>query len=291
MPKTMKKGFDEALTYDKLMKAHLKCQKGKRNRGNIIRFNLKKEEYIKWLYEALKNKTYKHRSYTTFYVTEPKNRKIEAAVYSDRIVHRWCYDNFLEPLFVPQFIPTTYACLKGRGMHKAALDVQKAMRKCKKQWGEYYVLKMDISKYFASIDKEILLNIVKRKIQDEDLIWLIKEVIYSQRTENGIPIGNLTSQLFANLYYNEADQYIKHTLKVRYYYRYMDDSVILMKDKEEIKEVYKKIEQFINEKLNLEFNKKTNIFKGKQGINFCGYLIKEDLIKLRQKGKKKLKKK
>ena len=86
--------------------------------------------------------------------------------------------------------------------------------------------------------------------------------------------GNLTSQLFANLYYNEADQYIKHNLKVRYYFRYMDDSVILMKDKEELKEIYKEIKEFIENNLKLEFNKKTNIFKAKQGINFCGYVIK-----------------
>lgn len=103
--------------------------------------------------------------------------------------------------------------------------------------------------------------------------------------------GNLTSQLFANLYYNEADQYIKHELKVKYYFRYMDDSIILMKDKEEIKIVYMKIKQFIDEKLKLEFNKKTNILKSKQGINFCGYFIKENSIRLRQKGKKKLKRK
>ena len=103
--------------------------------------------------------------------------------------------------------------------------------------------------------------------------------------------GNLTSQLFANLYYNEADQYIKHNIKVRYYFRYMDDSVILMKDKEELKEIYKEIKEFIENNLKLEFNKKTNIFKAKQGINFCGYVIKENNIKLRQKGKKKLKRK
>lgn len=103
--------------------------------------------------------------------------------------------------------------------------------------------------------------------------------------------GNLTSQLFANLYYNEADQFIKHKLKVKYYFRYMDDSIILMKDKQELKRVYSELEKFISENLKLQFNKKTNIFKSKQGVNFCGYYIKENRLKLRQKGKKKLKKK
>lgn len=188
MPKTMKNKFNDALTYDKLMEAHLKCQKGKKSRENVIKFNMKKEEYIQWLYEQIKNRTYKHRKYTIFYVSEPKKRKIEAARYLDRVVHRWCYDNFLEPLFVPIFIQNSYACIKGRGMHAVALDVQKAMRRCKRKWGDYYVLKMDISKYFASINKDILLSIIKRKVHDKDILWLISQVMYSQREESGIPI-------------------------------------------------------------------------------------------------------
>ena len=291
MPKTIRNKFQEALTYEKLMQAHLKCQSDKTCRKNVIRFNLKKEEYIDWLYERIKNKTYCHGGYTSFYVTEPKLRKIEASSYIDRIVHRWCFDNFLENTFVPQFIPTSYACIKEKGMHRAALDVQKGMRECKKKYGEYYILKMDISKYFSNIDKEILLNILKRKIKDKDIVWILEKIIYSQDTKKGIPIGNLTSQMFANIYYNEADQYIKNKLKVRYYYRYMDDSIILIHTKEEIKEVKQKLENYIKNELKLEFNKKTNIFKNKQGVNFCGYKINEYRLKLRDKGKKKIKKK
>lgn len=188
MPKTLRKKYEEALSYEKLMQSHLKCQKGKRRRVNVIKFNLKKEDYIQWLYNALKNRTYTHGKYTTFYVSEPKIRKIEAARYLDRVVHRWCFDNFLEPVFLPEFIQTSYACIKNKGMHKATLDVQKAMRSCKKNWGEYYVLKMDISKYFYSINKDILLSIVERKIKDKDIIWLLKQIIYSDREESGIPI-------------------------------------------------------------------------------------------------------
>ncbi len=291
MPKTIRNKFQEALTYEKLMQAHLKCQEGKISRKNVIRFNLKKEEYIDWLYEKLKSKTYSHGEYTSFYVTEPKVRKVEASSYIDRIVHRWCFDNFLENTFVPQFIPTSYACLKGKGMHKAALDVQKGMKECKKKYGEYYILKMDIAKYFSNIDKKILNKILKRKIKDKDIMWILEKILYSHKQEKGIPIGNLTSQMFANIYYNEADQYIKHKLKVRYYYRYMDDSIILMHSKEEIKEVKQKIEDYIKNELKLEFNRKTNIFKSKQGVNFCGYKINEYRLKLRDRGKRKLKKK
>ena len=162
MPKTIRNLYDKKLTYDNLMKAHYKSRTGKGYRKEIILFNLKQEEYIMWLLEKLQTKTYKHGGYSTFYVTEPKVRKIEKSRYIDRIVHRWLVDNFLEPSFVPQFINTSYACLKKRGMHKACLDVQKAMRHCKTIWGEYYILKMDISKYFENINKEILFNIIKR---------------------------------------------------------------------------------------------------------------------------------
>lgn len=290
MPKTVRNQFNKFLTYEKLMEAHIRCEKGKKNRPNVIKFNLKKEEYIQWLYEQLKTKKYQHGKYVTFYVREPKKRKIEAARYIDRIVHRWLNDNFLEPAFLPQMIDTSYACIKGRGMHKASQDVQKAMRECKKKYGNYYILKMDVEKYFQSIDKDILISIIKRKIKDEDILWIITQTIYNGRKDSGIPIGNLTSQLFANLYYNEVDQFIKHKLKVRYYFRYMDDSVILMKDKEDIKEVKIEIERFINEKLKLKFNSKTNIFKSNQGVNFCGYKINEYRLKLRDSGKRKVKK-
>ena len=105
------------------------------------------------------------------------------------IVHRWLVDNFLEPYFVPTFISTSYACLKGKGMHKACLDVQNAMKHCKRIWGSYYILKMDVTKYFENINKKILLNILERKIKDKDLMWLIKEILYSQKKDVGLEIG------------------------------------------------------------------------------------------------------
>ena len=169
MPKTIRNKYYKKLSYEKLMEAHIKSRKGKSIRKETILFNLKQEEYIMWLYEQLKNKTYKHGGYTEFYVTEPKLRKIEKSRYIDRIVHRWVVDNFLEPAFVPQFIPTSYACLKEKGMHRAALYVQNTMKHCKRIWGEYYILKMDINKYFDNINKNILLKILKRKIKDEKL--------------------------------------------------------------------------------------------------------------------------
>ncbi len=291
MPKTIRNQYDKNLSYDKLMEAHRKSRKGKGYRKEIIEFNLKQEEYIIWLYEALKNKTYKHGGYTEFYVTEPKVRKIEKSRYIDRIVHRWVVDNFLAPSFVPQFIPTSYACLKGKGMHRAAIYVQDTMKHCKRIWQEYYILKMDIAKYFDNINKNILLNILKRKIKDKDLLWLVEQILFAQKREKGLEIGNYTSQMFANIYLNEVDQYIKHQLKIKYYCRYLDDSIVMVKTKQEAKTILEKIKIFLKQKLALELNQKTQIFKNKQGVNFCGYKINEYRMKLREKGKRKLKKK
>ena len=291
MPKTIRNKFDNQLTYEKLMEAHIKSRKGKGYRKEIIEFNLKQEEYIMWLLEQLKTQKYKHGGYTTFYITEPKLRKIEKSKYIDRIVHRWVVDNFLEPYFASQFINTSFACIKNKGMHKACLYVQNTMRHCKKIWGEYYILKMDVAKYFDNINKNILLNILKRKIKERKLLWLIQEILYAQKREKGLEIGNYTSQTFANIYLNEVDQYIKHKLHIKYYCRYLDDSILMVESKKEAKETLIKIKKFLKENLELELNKKTQIFKNKQGVNFCGYKINEYRLKIRDKGKRKLKKK
>ena len=291
MAKTIRNEFDKKLTYENLFKAHLESRKNKSCRKDIILFYLKQEEYIKYLYEKLKDGTYRHGNYTVFYVHEPKLRKIQKSNYIDRIVHRWVVDNFLYSTFVNSFINTSYACIRGKGMHNACIDVQKAMQHCRNIWEEYYILKMDVRKYFHSINKDKLCSIIERKIKDPKLMWLLKEIIYSNNTEPGIPIGNYTSQVFANIYLNEVDQYVKRKLKVKYYFRYMDDSVIFVQTKKEAKEILEKIEKFLKEELFLELNDKTQIFKNKQGINFCGYQINEFRLKLRPKGKKKLKRK
>ena len=290
MPKTIRNEFDKKLTYENLMNAHSLSKRGKGFRKEIILFNLKKEEYIMYLYEQLKQENYKHGGYTEFYVTQPKLRRIEKSKYIDRIVHRWIVDNFLDEYFVKTFINTTYACIKNRGMHKACLDVQKAMKHCKRIWNNYYIIKMDVRKYFDSIDKNILYKIISKKIQDEKL-KVIKQIIYSTEGAKGQPIGNYTSQTFANIYLNEMDQYAKHILELKYWYRYMDDMIAIVRTKQEAIDKLTKIRKFLKEKLDLELNSKTQIFKSKQGVNFCGYKINEYRMKIRDKGKKKLKNK
>ncbi len=291
MPKTIRNQYDLKLTYDNLMKAHLESRKGKNIRKEIILFNLKQEEYIMWLYEKLKTGTYKHSGYTTFYVTEPKVRLIEKSIYMDRIVHRWYVDNFMKEYFVKSFISTSYACLENKGMHKACIDVQNTMKHCKRIWNNYYIIKMDVAKYFQNIDKTILYNILHKKIKDTKLLWLTKEILYSNGKEKGLPIGNYTSQCFANIYLNELDQYAKNKMKLKYYYRYMDDIVVMVKSKKEAIQKLQLIREFLEKNLKLELNSKTQIFKSAQGVNFCGYKINEYRLKIRTKGKKKLKEK
>ena len=178
MPRTIRNQFAKKLSYENLMQAHNLSKRGKGYRKEIILFNLKQEEYIMWLYEQLKNETYKHGGYTEFYVTEPKVRRIQKSRYIDRIVHRWIVDQFLKEYFETTFIQTTYACIKGRGMHKACLDVQNAMQHCKRIWGNYYILKMDVRKYFDNIDKDILYRILARKIHNIKLARISMIVVF-----------------------------------------------------------------------------------------------------------------
>ena len=176
-------------------------------------------------------------------------------------------------------------------MHKACLEVQKTMKHCKNIREEYYILKMDIKKYFENINKNIVYEILQRKIKDKKVLWLTKEILYSNNGENNLPIGNYTSQMFANIYLNELDQYVKHKLKGKYYFRYMDDAILIRKTKEETKQDLESIRSFLKDNLKLELNKKTQIFKNKQGVNFCRYKINEYRLKIRDKGKRKLKRK
>lgn len=289
MPKSIRKLFDKQLTYEKLEEAHKLSQKGKTTKKDVILFNLKKEEYIQWLYNELKNGTYIHGGYRIFYIKRPKERKIQVSRYIDRIVHRWVVDNFLKEYFMKSFINTSYACIKGKGMHNAVLDVQKTMKHCSRAWKTYYILKMDVAKFFQNVDRKILIEILKRKIQDQKLQNLIEKIIYSDSNEKGLPIGNYTSQTFANIYLNEVDQFVKHKLKCKYYFRYMDDSIIFCQNKEQAVNTLNQIRKYLKGNLKLELNSKTQIIKSTRGVNFCGYKINENRIKIRDRGKKSLK--
>ncbi len=289
MSKTIKKCFYEKLTFEKILKAHERASYGKYKKKEVILFEMNLETNIIKIINEVKNGTYKFGEYREFIVYEPKKRLIKSLPYRDRIVHQWYIEEFIKPYFYKRFINDTYACLDDRGTHKAVLKLQKQMRIMKYKYGSYYVLKCDIKKYFYSIDKEILFNILKKHIKDKKLLEFSK-LILNDGQEKGIPIGNFTSQYFANIYLNELDHYIKEKLKIKCYIRYMDDFIILLPSKDKARLVLKLISNFLNTNLNLSLNNKSNYFPNRLGIDFCGYHIYETHILLRKRFKKKLKK-
>ncbi len=289
MSKTIKNCFDEKLTFENLLKAHLRASNGKKDKKEIIFFELDLESNLIKMLDEIKQGTYNFGEYRSFKVYEPKERIIKSLPYRDRVVHQWYVEEFIKPYFYPRFISDTYACLDNRGTHKAVSKTQKYMRIMKRLYGNYYVLKCDVKKYFYSIDKIILYDILKSKISDKKLLEFSKKIL--DDGENiGIPIGNFTSQYFANIYLNELDHYIKEVLRVKYYVRYMDDFILLLKTKDEAQKLYNKIEEFLNKYLNLELNSKSRFYPNYLGVDFCGYKIYETHILLRKRFKKKLNK-
>ena len=294
MPKKIKNLFFEKLTFEKMYEAHLRAKKHKVYKSEIIKYEFNLENNLTNLIRNLSNGTYKLGKYFCFKVYEPKERLIQALPYKDRIVHQWYVEEFIKPYIVPRFINNTYACITGRGTHKAIDDVQKQMRIMKRNHGDFWILKCDIKKFFYSIDPCILFNILKKYISDPLLLNLTRILIFNgpiNEKQVGIPIGNYTSQFFANIYLNELDQYIKRVLKVKFYTRYMDDFVLILKNKQECIDIKQKIEIFLHEKLKLELNHKSRYYPYKMGVNFCGYRIFTTHRLLRTSSKKNIKNK
>lgn len=271
--------------------AHERAKKGKMSRYEVLDFEFNLENYIVNLVEKIRNNQYRLGQYREFKIYEPKERIIKALPYIDRVVHQWYIHEFIKPYIVPKLIKDTYACFDGRGTHKAVAMVQKYMRIMKRENKEYYILKMDIKKFFYNIDHEILMNILIKYIKDKKLLAFTALMIFNDNEKIGIPIGNYTSQYFANIYLNELDQFIKHEFKIKYYVRYMDDFVLLVKDKETAKVVYDKIKLFLENKLKLSLNHKSRYYPSALGVNFCGYRIWSTHRLVRTRCKQKIKKK
>jgi retron-type reverse transcriptase len=221
-----------------------------------------------------------------FVVRDPKTRTIHSSAFRDRVVYH-ALVNILEPIFEKIFIHHSYASRIDKGTHNAVKTFDKFKRKVSKNGQlinkaydansiQGYVLKADIKHYFETVDHEILLKIIKRKIRDDKVIWLIQQILGNFETEvkgKGMPLGNLTSQFFANVYLNELDYFVKHELKAKYYLRYVDDFVILHQNKEILEEFKGKVTEYLkNLKLELHFDK-SKIIALREGITFLGYRI------------------
>lgn len=308
--KSIKHVFEQVVEYDNLYRAYLNARLCKRYRREVLKFTAHLEDYLTLLQSKLKDGTYRLGRYREFYIYEPKQRLIMAQPFADRVV-QWAIYQVLHPLFVNSYITDSYACIQGRGTHKAVERLHYWLQQVDRKPEKYYYLKLDISKYFYRIDHDVLRGILQRKIRDKRMIDLLSIIIESDQTkfglppgkspgevakservsDRGMPVGNLSSQMFANLYLNELDQYCKRVLGIHFYIRYMDDVIILSDSKPQLHEWKDLINSFLQEKLKLDLNEKTCIRPITLGIEFCGYKIWPTHIKLRKSTALKMKRK
>lgn len=300
-------------TYKKLYHAYISCRKNKRKTINALKFEIDFENELKRLLCELKNRTYVPGRSICFVVTTPKPREIFAADFRDRVVHHLMVTE-IEEYFEKRFIHDSFACRKGKGTHKAVSRLKYFLRK--KENRNAWYLKMDIKSFFVSIDHSILYKLVEKSVAEMEsgkrgeLLWLIRLIIFHNPAQNyvtkgkwelfslipkhkslryqkegrGLPIGNHSSQFFANVYLNELDQFVKRELKCKQYIRYVDDFILLSNDRREMLKWKNRIGEFLKNKLSLSLSEnKTIIQPVNRGIDFLGYFIKPDSVFSRRK--------
>jgi retron-type reverse transcriptase len=297
--------FEQIVSFENLLRAAGKAQRGKRFKPATALFNFHLEKELLDLQRTLMEKTYVHGAYRDFTIYDPKMRLISAAPYRDRVVHH-ALCRVIEPIFDRGFIHDSYACRKGKGTHAAVDRYTRFARKNR------YVLKCDVRKYFPSIDQDILLAAIGRKIKCKDTLWLIERILRSRRDTSsiqyfpgddlftphervrGLPIGNQTSQFFANIYLDGFDHFVKEVLRCRYYIRYVDDFVLFDDSKARLNAFKERIVDYLDT-LRLKLHpRKCRVFEVGEGVGFLGYrifpdhrrLIKRNALHFRRKLKK-----
>lgn len=273
--------YESIVDMDNLRRADRNAQRGKSKQYGVISHQSQPETNLFLLHEMLLNRTYKTSEYTTFKIYEPKEREVYRLPYfPDRITHH-AIMNVLEPVFVSRFSGNTYSCIKGRGIHAASRAVRSALKDVP---GTTYCLKLDIKKFYPSVDHNILKNLLRRKIKDNDLLWLLDEIIDSAP---GLPIGNYLSQYLANFYLTYFDYWIKEVLKVKYYFRYADDIVILLDNKPGLHIILSQIRRYLGNELKLQVKENYQVFPVRsRGIDFVGYRMYHTHTLLRKRIKK-----
>ncbi|MEK7525574.1 MAG: reverse transcriptase domain-containing protein [Patescibacteria group bacterium] len=268
--------YDSIISLENLLEAWGEFVRGKRARKDVQEFEVNLMENIISLHNDLKTKTYTHAPYHAFNISDPKPRNIHKASVRDRLLHHALYRQ-LYPFFGRTFIADSYSCRLNKGTHKAINRFRTfAYKVSQNHTRTVWILKCDIRKFFASVNQDILISILKTYISDKDILWLPERVIGSfQSTAPGVglPLGNFTSQLFVNIYMNEFDQFMKHRLKAKYYIRYADDFVILSRDKSWLEELLPKIGDFLEERLKLDLHpNKVSISTLASGVDFLGWV-------------------
>jgi retron-type reverse transcriptase len=273
--------FDRIASLENLFAAWNAFKGNKRNKDDVQRFERHLEQNIFQLHRDLTNGSYRHGPYYGFYIHDPKQRHIHKASVRDRVLHH-AVVSVINPVFEETFIPTSFSCRIGFGTHKGVDALEgKARAVGRNGTAPCFVLKCDVRKFFDSVNHDILLGILGKRIKDDAAMRLIREIVgsfsSSQSTlfeRKGLPIGNLTSQLFANAYMNQFDQFVKHDLKVKHYARYTDDFVVASSDRAYLESLIGPISRFLNDRLALELHpKKVSIGKLHNGIDFLGYVI------------------
>ncbi len=273
--------YSKIYNLSNLLSAYRKARKGKTKKHYVIEFEENLAYNLKLLHDEIKNQTYTPKPLKTFILRDPKTRKISKSAFRDRIVHH-AIVNIIEPIFDKTFIYDSCANRIGKGnLFAIKRFYEFARRVTKNNTRAVFCLKADIKHYFQEVHHEILINIIKRKIKDKKVIRLIRKILSNckiigqlkiQDFTKGMPLGNLTSQFFANVYLNELDYFIKHKLKAKYYIRYVDDFIILHPSKSQLKIWMQEINKFLKERLNIELHPdKSRIIPLDKGIDFVGF--------------------
>lgn len=274
---------------ENLLTSWSEFKRGKTKKSDVQEFQFSLGDNLFRLHEKLRTKTYAHGPYQSFYVRDPKLRHIHKATVEDRVVHQALF-RILYHHFNPKFIFDSYSSRLEKGTHAAVYRLEKFVRKATLNYQKpVLALKCDVKKFFANIDQQILLNLIKKTINDPDVIWLIEKIIFSfaEAPNKGLPLGNVTSQLFSNIYLNELDYYVKHELRQKYYLRYCDDFLILHQEREYLVNLIKPIGEFLQTELKLTLHPdKIIIRKLRQGIDYLGYVTLPHYRVIRTKTKR-----
>jgi retron-type reverse transcriptase len=285
--------YNDIICLENLLGAWKEFEKGKKHKRDVQEFSMHITDNIFSLHNNLLHHTYKHGGYQAFKINDPKPRDIHKALVQDRLLHHAIY-RILYPFFDKTFIADSYSCRNEKGTHRAINKFQTYFCKVSRNNTQTcWVLKCDIKKFFANIDHAILMEISAEYIPDKDILELLKNIISSfsikDRKNIGLPLGNLTSQLFVNIYMNKFDQFVKHKLKAKYYIRYADDFVFLSEDKKLLENQIIVIQKFLLEELKLELHPDKVFLKTiSSGIDFLGMINFSDHRVLRTKTKRRI---
>ena len=305
--KTLRDVYDEMTSFPWLERAYRNARKQKRYRDEVLTFSNDLDANLLRIQVELKAGAFRFGPYRRHWVYVPKKRMVMALPFDSRIV-QWAVYQELNPFFDRMMIEDSYACRVGKGSLAAAERLQYWLRFTEGKRGQWYALKLDISKYFYRVDHAVLLEILSARIQDERLMALLDRIINCDGerfglprftdpdtlpeeewlAEVGMPIGNLTSQLFANIYLNELDQFCKHALRIHHYVRYMDDVIILAPDKRTAHQWREEIGAFLAERLRLDLNRKTSVRPAKR-IEFVGFIVTARSLRLRKSTARRIK--